>query len=64
MAVAAKKIGGLGGTDLGDSLRQAARANDVDKIKELIAKGADVNALYVQTHETFKHESLGKPNAD
>ena len=35
------------GADLGDALRQASRINDVDKIKQLLAKGADPNSLYV-----------------
>ena len=36
-----------GKDDQGDALRQAARVNDVDKIKALISKGADVNAVFV-----------------
>ena len=37
-----------GQTDHGEALRQAARVNDVEKLKELlITKGAEVNASYV-----------------
>ena len=37
----------LGKDELGDALRQAARTNNVEKIKSLIAKGADPNAVFV-----------------
>ena len=37
-----------GQTDHGEALRQAARVNDVDKLKELLEKGAEVNASYVR----------------
>jgi len=36
-----------GQTDHGEALRQAARVNDVEKLKELLEKGAEVNASYV-----------------
>lgn len=37
-------------TDHGDALRQAARINDIEKIKELLDKGAEVNTSYVHTN--------------
>jgi len=36
-----------GQTDHGEAMRHAARVNDVDKLKELIKKGAEVNASYI-----------------
>lgn len=37
-----------GQTDHGEALRQAARVNDIDKLKELLEKGAEPNASYVR----------------
>ena len=36
-----------GQTDDGEALRQAARINDSEKLKELISKGAEVNSSYI-----------------
>lgn len=37
----------LSGQDHGEALRQAARVNDAQKLKELLGKGAEVNAAYI-----------------
>lgn len=46
--MAQRKGLGDGAALMGDALRQAARVNDTDKIKELLNKGADVNSFYVR----------------
>ena len=38
-----------GQTDHGEALRQASRVNDMEKLKELLDNGAEVNASYVRT---------------
>ena len=38
----------VGKDEQSDALRQAARTNDVDKLKSLLAKGADANTASVR----------------
>ena len=46
-----------GQADHGEDLRRASRINDVERVKELLEKGAEVNASYVSALKLLRQSS-------
>ena len=53
----------VGKDEQSDALRQAARTNDVDKLKSLLAKGADANTASVRLAGVFESILCGRGHA-